>query len=150
MQMLHQALRPCVRGYSIYGYIYPFFTARYSVHTDLWNQVHMARSQQPALQSLTSPNSCSAQRLTFLSRSNRPAAPSPSSSPSSPAPRYENVGMSIFIVAVLNVVLTPAFAFAFWLLRKLKQGCLTRCVQTASQEMYDSAWIGDEFLLDYR
>jgi hypothetical protein len=53
-------------------------------------------------------------------------------------------------VAVLNVVLTPGFAIAFWLLRKLKQRCLTRCVQTASQDMYNGAWIGDEFLLDYR
>lgn len=66
------------------------------------------------------------------------------------AQRYENVGMSIFIVAVLNVVLTPGFAFVYWLLRKLRQGCLTSCVQTASQQTYDDAWIGDEFLLDYR
>ena len=58
--------------------------------------------------------------------------------------------MSIFIVAVLNVILAPGFAFAYWLLRKLRQRCLTRCVQTASQENYDGAWIGDEFLLDYR
>jgi len=58
--------------------------------------------------------------------------------------------MSIFIVAVLSVVMTPLFALAYWLLRKIRQRCLTECVQTASQEMYNSAWIGDEFLLDYR
>jgi hypothetical protein len=63
---------------------------------------------------------------------------------------YENVGMSIFIVAVLSVVMTPMFALGFWLLRKLKQRCLTRCVQTAPQDVYNSAWGGDYFELDYR
>ncbi|KAI8468596.1 MAG: hypothetical protein J3K34DRAFT_477538 [Monoraphidium minutum] len=63
---------------------------------------------------------------------------------------YENVGVSILIVAVLNVVLPPAFAFSFWALRKLRQRCLTRCVAAASQQAFDGAWMGDEFLLDYR
>lgn len=42
------------------------------------------------------------------------------------------------------------FAWLNWLIRKLRQGCLTGCVQTASQSMYNSAWLGFEFVLDYR
>jgi hypothetical protein len=37
-----------------------------------------------------------------------------------------------------------------WLIRKLRQSCLTSCVQTASQSTYNSAWLGFEFVLDYR
>lgn len=66
------------------------------------------------------------------------------------AARYENTGLSLFLVAAMSVVLPPACAALFWLLRKVRQRCLTRCVQTASQEAYDAAWQGDEFLLDYR
>lgn len=64
--------------------------------------------------------------------------------------RYERVGFSIFLVAVLSVLLPPAFALLFWLLRKARQRCLTRCVHAASQEAYNGAWVGNEFLLDYR
>lgn len=60
------------------------------------------------------------------------------------------MGVSILLVAVLSVALPPLFGLAFWLLRKARQRCLTRCVQAASQEAYNGAWIGDEFLLDYR
>lgn len=43
-----------------------------------------------------------------------------------------------------------AFAFGLWLLRKLQQCCLTSCVVTASQETYNKAWQGMQFVLDYR
>lgn len=41
-------------------------------------------------------------------------------------------------------------AWAFWVYRKLKQSCLMNCVVTASQNMYNKAWVGDDFVLDYR
>jgi hypothetical protein len=66
------------------------------------------------------------------------------------ASRYENVGMSIFLVALLSVFMTPVYALLYWGLRKARQSCLTGCVQTASQDTYNSAWLGDEFALDYR
>lgn len=60
------------------------------------------------------------------------------------------MGLSIFFVAVLSVLSPPLFALLYWIIRKARQRCLTRCVQTANQEVYNGAWIGDQFLLDYR
>ncbi|GBF87433.1 dynein heavy chain axonemal protein [Raphidocelis subcapitata] len=63
---------------------------------------------------------------------------------------YENVGMSLFLVAALSIVLPPFFALLFWGIRKARQACLVNCVGTASQDMYNAAWLGDAFELDYR
>jgi hypothetical protein len=53
-------------------------------------------------------------------------------------------------VCGLQTHAAAAFAWMNWLIRKLRQSCLTSCVQTASQSMYNSAWLGFEFVLDYR
>ena len=41
-------------------------------------------------------------------------------------------------------------AWLFWFYRKLRQSVITNIVVTASQQMYNSAWLGDNFVLDYR
>lgn len=66
------------------------------------------------------------------------------------AARYENVGMSLFLVAALSIALPPVFAVMFWGMRKARQACLVNCVGTASQDTYNAAWLGDAFQLDYR
>lgn len=63
---------------------------------------------------------------------------------------YENVGVSIFLIAAFSVAAPPASALAFWALRKLRQRCLADCVGVASQSAYDAAWAGDDFCLGAR
>jgi hypothetical protein len=53
-------------------------------------------------------------------------------------------------VFVAGTYIAAAFAWINWLMRKMRQSCLTNCVKTASQSMYNSAWLGFEFVLDYR
>jgi hypothetical protein len=51
---------------------------------------------------------------------------------------------------ILPPVVAAGFAWGFWVFRKIKQSCLASCVVTASQATYNSAWLGWEFVLDYR
>lgn len=57
-----------------------------------------------------------------------------------------------FCCCYLYICLRIAAGFAWmnWLIRKLRQNCLTSCVQTASQSTYNGAWLGFDFVLDYR
>jgi hypothetical protein len=63
---------------------------------------------------------------------------------------YKDVGVSIVFIAVLNIILPGLFSFIFWAQRKLWQCCLTRCAKTASQDTYNAAWVGPEFMLNTR
>lgn len=60
---------------------------------------------------------------------------------------------SLGVLLLLLLCGSPAsagFAWGLWLYRKMRQSCLMNCVVTASQAMYNSAWLGMDFVLDYR
>lgn len=44
----------------------------------------------------------------------------------------------------------PAFHLGMWAVRKLYQSCVVNCTSEASQDVFNAAWTGFDFALDYR